>query len=265
MKKRVQPKPKSNAAPRETRNAQTAAEFNVQAGAAWQKQIESIVETGRILIEAKETLAHGEFYPMIRGELPNCKKLPFGTGTADMLMAIARHPVLSNPKFTKDLPPLWYPLYGLTSLPDEELEAMLKDGRINAELKGKEIREIIQAFREEGLYRFDQIPEALNTLLKFRTKHPDPSRIARFVLEEMAEGDHTLDLDDFAKVPPWLSDLHSACVASGQKLAELLQEEESPAAEPSGRPRKRRSRHNARTRSETDAARMCNEREQEGP
>ena len=76
--------------------------------------------------------------------------------------------------------------------PDEELEAMLKDGRINAELKGKEIREIIQAFREEGLYRFDQIPEALNTLLKFRTKHPNPSRIARFVLEEMAEGDpHT--------------------------------------------------------------------------
>ncbi len=245
--KRVQPKTISNAAPPDGRNAQTAAEFNVQASTAWQKQVESILETGCILIEARKQLDHGQFYKMIEGKLPGCKKLPFGTGTANMLMAIARHPVLSNPKFSSDLPPLWYSLYGLAQLPNDELEAMLQDGRINPELKGREIEALIQAFREEGLYKWDEIPEALNTLIKFINKWPDPNSIGRFVLEEMDEGEHTLYLDDFAKVPQWLSDLHSACVACRQKHAEAeaeaealrLQEEESPAAEPSRRPRKR--------------------------
>jgi hypothetical protein len=196
------------------RNAQTAADFALQIRAAWQKQVQSILETGQLLIRAKETLAHGEFYGMIKGELP------FGTGTADMLMAIARHPVLSNPKFTCDLPPLWYPLYRLIQLPDTELKSMLGDGKINAELKGKDVETIIQEFREKGLYKFDDIPQALNTLLKFIGKWPDPRSIADSVFDVMEESDHTLDLDDFAKVPGWLTNLHSACVARSEKQTE---------------------------------------------
>jgi hypothetical protein len=224
--KRVRPKTISNAVPRDGRNAQTAADFNVQISTAWQKQVQSILETGHLLIKAKEQLAHGEFQKMIRGELPNCQKLPFGTGTANMLMAITRHPVLSNSKFSCDLPPLWYPLYRLTQLPHEELQAMLDDGRIHPELKGREIERIIQAFREQGLYKWDQIPQALNTLIKFIDRWPDPSSIAGFVYEEMEEGDHTLDLDDLAKIPQWLTDLHSACVAYGRDLEAALEKEE---------------------------------------
>jgi hypothetical protein len=61
------------------------AEWTSRIAAAWQKGVEAILETGRLLIEAKAALRHGEFKSMIQ------LKLPFNPGTAQRLMAIARH------------------------------------------------------------------------------------------------------------------------------------------------------------------------------
>jgi len=50
---------------------------------AWQKSVDGIFETGRLLIDAKAALPHGKFEKMVRSELP------FRERTAQMLMAIA--------------------------------------------------------------------------------------------------------------------------------------------------------------------------------
>src|ERR1700730_11948717 len=49
--------------------------------AAWRSSVESIIEAGRILVEAKGALRHGRFGTML-------DKLNLGARTAQMLMAI---------------------------------------------------------------------------------------------------------------------------------------------------------------------------------
>ena len=64
--------------------------------------VNSILETGALLIQAKAALPHGEFSRMFVdsekrvGRPPVDMPLPFGRGTADRLMAIADHPNLSK-------------------------------------------------------------------------------------------------------------------------------------------------------------------------
>jgi hypothetical protein len=38
--------------------------------AAWQQSVTSIIETGRLLTEAKAALDHGEWLPMVESDLP---------------------------------------------------------------------------------------------------------------------------------------------------------------------------------------------------
>src|SRR5215472_16567722 len=95
---------------------------------AWQKGVVSILETGRLLIEAKRELPGG-FYAMV------AEQLPFSPGTAWRLMAIAEHAVLSDAAHVPCLPPAWGTLYELTKLPDAVLRAKLADGTINPKLE----------------------------------------------------------------------------------------------------------------------------------
>jgi hypothetical protein len=85
-------------------------------------------EAGRWLIEAKEgenKLAHGEFEKMVQDDT-----LQLSPRTAQMLMEIARHPVISNAKHVSLLPPSWGTLYQLTRVETKALEAAIKDGRV---------------------------------------------------------------------------------------------------------------------------------------
>jgi hypothetical protein len=59
--------------------------------AAWLTGVEAFIETGRLLIEAKKKVEPGEWLAMVR------ERLPFKESTAERLMAVARHPVLSDP------------------------------------------------------------------------------------------------------------------------------------------------------------------------
>lgn len=58
--------------------------------AATGKTVESIIRTGKLLIEAKAKLKHGDFIAMLRSDLP------FRERTAQRLMCIARRPNLAN-------------------------------------------------------------------------------------------------------------------------------------------------------------------------
>ena len=69
---------------------------------AWGKQIESIFETGRRLIQAKKDLGqHGKWHKMIR------QQLPFSVGAAQQLMRIASHPVFTKTHYAVHLPAKW--------------------------------------------------------------------------------------------------------------------------------------------------------------
>jgi N6-adenosine-specific RNA methylase IME4 len=99
----------------------------------------AFLETGRVLIEAKAALPHGDFEAMVETDLP------FGSRTARMLMAIARHPVLANRKHVSALPPSWGTLYELTKLPKPVLEAALTDGRITPRMERKDVVALLPA------------------------------------------------------------------------------------------------------------------------
>jgi hypothetical protein len=113
---------------------QWAAQINAQ----WGKSVEAIVTTGRLLIEAKAELGHGEWGKLF-SQRPYTGPVPFAIRTAQMLMVIAEHPILTNAKFVAHLPPSWGTLYELACMPDDELLSELEHGRIHPAMTRKDV------------------------------------------------------------------------------------------------------------------------------
>ncbi|MFZ2077013.1 MAG: hypothetical protein WAV38_10295 [Xanthobacteraceae bacterium] len=103
---------------------------------ALKKSVEGIVEAGRVLIQAKNELEHGEFMDWVVNELR------FGTRKAgvrdadirkaEMLMFLARHEVISKSCHWHDFPPSLRTLWELTQIrPKQRLLDLIADGTIN--------------------------------------------------------------------------------------------------------------------------------------
>jgi Protein of unknown function (DUF3102) len=86
---------------------------------------------GRLLIEAKEALDHGEFIATVETELP------FGPRTAQMLMKISSDARLVNTNHSSLLSPSWRTLYEITKLGDDAFDENIGDGTINPEGSAK--------------------------------------------------------------------------------------------------------------------------------
>jgi hypothetical protein len=112
--------------------ALSAKDWAAQISVAWAKPVTAIVETGRLLIEAKKHLSRGEWLPMVK------KQLPFSAATAEQLIAIAQHPVLSKSEHVQNLPPSWGTLYQLSRLSDREVEAGIASGAIHPGMQRKD-------------------------------------------------------------------------------------------------------------------------------
>ena len=110
--------------------------------AAWQNSTTAIIETGRLLVEAKDSLEHGQWLEMVRAELP------FAERTAQRLMAIASNPVIANAAHVSLLPASWGTLYELTKLPRVELEAKISDGSINPRLERRDVAALLPNARQ---------------------------------------------------------------------------------------------------------------------
>src|SRR5271154_3356158 len=80
--------------------------------AVWQKSVDNIIETGRLLHAAKADpkMQHGEWGTMVESDLP------FNRHTAYKLMQIVGDKRLTNVSPGKHLPPSWTTLYELTKL-----------------------------------------------------------------------------------------------------------------------------------------------------
>jgi hypothetical protein len=117
--------------------ARTRQEHVKLIAAAWQKGVESIIESGERIAAAKHELPHGEFAAMVEADLP------FGPRTAQALMQISSHPVLSNAKYISHLPPAWGTLLKLAALPQTLLLAKIADGSITPKLGQNQVRALL--------------------------------------------------------------------------------------------------------------------------
>jgi hypothetical protein len=122
---------KKNDAPQ--RNSDPIEVWKDRITAAWQKGVASIVETGKLLVEAKAQVDHGEWTRLIENELP------FDRTTALRLMTIAQHPIVSNDAHGQHLPTSWRTLYELTKMDQKLLSEKLESGEINAKTERKSV------------------------------------------------------------------------------------------------------------------------------
>ncbi|MCZ7618891.1 MAG: DUF3102 domain-containing protein [Myxococcota bacterium] len=91
---------------------------------AMQRSVAAIVATGQRLADAKADLPHGEFQEMVR------RDLGWTPRTAQRLMAIAAHPVLSDATHVSLWPPSWGTLAELARLDDDEITTAIESGAI---------------------------------------------------------------------------------------------------------------------------------------
>lgn len=110
----------------------------------WRSSVQGIIRTGRLLIEAKADLPHGEFGAMCD------RDLPFSDSTAQRLMAIARDNRLSNPAHVQLLPASWGTLYELTKLSDEEFTSAVQQHVIRPDMLRGEAELIRPLTRQES-------------------------------------------------------------------------------------------------------------------
>ena len=103
-------------------------DYGSKIAAAWARSRESIFACGRLLIEAKAALAHGEFTKMVEMELP------FSLRTAERLMTIAADQRLSNPTLASVLPASWTVLHELCGLSDAQLNERIQSGSISPDM-----------------------------------------------------------------------------------------------------------------------------------
>jgi hypothetical protein len=108
---------------------------------AFERSRESIFEVGRLLIEAKASLAHGEWLAMIESDLP------FRARYAQMFMRIASDHRLVNTKHASLLPTSPSTLYEISKLSDETLALRLEDGTINPTMERRDIATVVKAER----------------------------------------------------------------------------------------------------------------------
>lgn len=125
-------------------------------GGAWQKSIDAIFETGRLLNAAKAALPHGSFTAMIASELP------FGERAAQMLMKVAADERLTNAKHASVLPHSWMTLYELTKLDTPTLERRIAEGTIRPDMQRRDVAtggaRSIMASREQAKESLDFAP-----------------------------------------------------------------------------------------------------------
>jgi hypothetical protein len=110
--------------------------YVIQITVAWQKSVSAIIVTGELLIEAKAKVGHGDWLKLV-------EELPFSEDTAQRLMAIARHPVISNTDHVRYLPPSYGTLYELTKVPEQKLLAGIKDHVINPDMERKDVARLL--------------------------------------------------------------------------------------------------------------------------
>src|SRR5262245_61289292 len=144
--------------------------------AALAKSVAGIIEAGRILNDYRRgpnKLPHGEFLAMTKEDLGFTPES--GPRIAQMLMVIARHPLLSNTKNFSHLPASYTTLHKLAiAFPGQQLQTFLDQGLIHRGLKGDHVDKLEERLIETGkdanlYYLFARI----SPLIYYAENYPD--------------------------------------------------------------------------------------------
>jgi hypothetical protein len=103
---------------------------------AFRKSVEGIIEAGRVLIEAKNELEHGQFIDWVERDLRFGPAQECGRGLGlrkvQMLMFLAKNEVISNANHWCAFPPSWRTLWELSQIrPKQRLLDLIASGKIN--------------------------------------------------------------------------------------------------------------------------------------
>lgn len=121
-------------------NARTRQQWADIINADWRKSIDSIIQTGKDLAQAKAELLHGEFTQMVAGDLL------FSQRTANNLMGIAKHPVIGKSPAAANLPPSWAVLSELTKLSEADFRDAQSRGLISRDTSSRAARAVADVY-----------------------------------------------------------------------------------------------------------------------
>lgn len=169
--------------------------------ASYTRAVEAIIETGRLLNEAKVACRHGYFLSFIEAAKLE-KKLHFGQSTAEMLMRIAKNRVLTNSQYLGNLPIALTTLYSLTSIPERELVGAIKQGLVNPDMKANDVAYLAYA-------KPDKFIKALEVVIDFAKRYR--ANYAELI-DELNDTGRAMDLDvdyvfSWPSLPIWLGEL----------------------------------------------------------
>jgi N6-adenosine-specific RNA methylase IME4 len=147
---------------------------------SWRNAVESIIETGQRLTEAKLRVGHTNWLAAV-------ELMPFGISAADKLMKVGVHPTLSNSEYIPNLPAAWGTLAVLSQLPASEVTALIESGKITPDLQQLEARALVAGRREpdevkdplppkDGTYRCIVIDPPWDIKKIEREAHPDQGK-----------------------------------------------------------------------------------------
>jgi Protein of unknown function (DUF3102) len=196
-------------------------DYAAKINTCWRQSVESIIEAGRILLQAKEDLPHGEFGRMIN------ELLTFGPRTAQKLMEIARHPVISNATHVTHLPASWSTLYALTELPEEAIEELITTHRIHPDLERSDVAEIQKELGERGVYSSEAAIKAIALLTRWMSHWPVSGAVGQLYYEGGLSDDNIAALPELAS---WLSGLHDEIIEELRMVDEREMEAENAGA-----------------------------------
>lgn len=146
----------------------------------WADSIEAIIDVGRLLMQAKRELRHGEWLKMFENQ-----EIPFSDRTARRLMSIASNPQLTDRTHVSDLPSSWSTLYELTRLDDATWELALEDGKIYPEMQRKDVLLLLDESKRrksdpdltdpsDSTCTVDDLQKLIDTNTRFGTIYADP-------------------------------------------------------------------------------------------
>jgi len=107
------------------------------------KSVEAILAAGAELIAEKKRRP-GEFGKLFRDHADHVPQpLRISKRTAEVFMAIAKHPVLADAQHVAHLPGSWGTLGVLARLPAPVLEAAIRDGRVTPDLERRDAERLV--------------------------------------------------------------------------------------------------------------------------
>ena len=118
---------------------------------AWKASVEAIIEVGRLLVEAKAEVPHGDFERMVK------QKCPFSVRTARKLMQVSNHPALSKSAHCAVLPASVDSLAVLASFEPDELNHAIGNRWVAPEMTRDDVKRL-HARTQKALGRRKRMP-----------------------------------------------------------------------------------------------------------